>query len=213
MNDAQSPNIVLTGFMGTGKSAVAKRIAAETGRTFVDIDAEIVAEHGGIPDLFASAGEARFREIERETVAKFAPLRNQVIATGGGTLLDQENVIAFLGAEIFTLTADPEEIENRVLADGIESRPLLAQSDDPAAKISELLADREEAYGKFTQVDTTGKTIDQVVDALKDAGASISSAPELDPVAAGNKADRILYAIIGVVGVIALIVLILILTY
>lgn len=213
MNDAQSPNIVLTGFMGTGKSAVAKRIAAETGRTFIDIDAEIVAEHGSIPEIFASAGEAAFREIERATVAKFAPMRNQVIATGGGTMLDQENVIAFLGAEVFTLTATPEEIKDRVIADGIEGRPLLADSEDPEETITQMLADRQEAYDKFTQVDTTGKTIDQVVSAMKDAGASITPAVEFDPVASANKTNRILYAVLAVLGLLAIAVLVLLLTF
>lgn len=213
MNGAQGPNIVLTGFMGTGKSAVGRRIAAETGRAFVDIDAEIVAKYGSIPELFASGGEERFREIEREIVAEFAPMRNQVIATGGGTMLDNENVVSFLGAEIFTLTASAEEIEERVTADGIESRPLLAESENPAETITRLLAEREDAYSKFTQIDTSDKSVDQVVDALRDAGASISPAAEFDPVASKNNADRILYAIVGVVGVIALIVLVLILTY
>ena len=213
MNDALSPNIVLTGFMGTGKSAVGRRIAAETGRTFVDIDAEIVAEHGSIPELFAQGGEERFRQVEREMVAKFAPMRNQVIATGGGTMLDQENVVALLGAEVFTLTATPEAIHDRVAADGIASRPLLADSDDVPATISRLLAERQDSYSKFTQVDTTDRSLDEVIDALRDAGANITSAEAVDPVASKNKVDRIMYVIIAVMFVIALVVLGLVLSF
>jgi len=213
MSDPLSPNIVLTGVMGTGKSAVGRRVASESGRTFVDLDAEIVAAHGDIPQLFAEGGEERFRQIERETVAKFAPKRNQVIATGGGTMLDQENVVAFLGAQVFTLTASPETIEERVRADGIGSRPLLAKSTDVGATIRSMLADRDEAYSKFPTVDTTNKTLEQVVDDLRAAGASIAEASAFDPEAAKNKTDRILYMVVGVVAALALIVLILVLTF
>lgn len=213
MSDALSPNIVLTGFMATGKSAVGRRVATITGRTFVDLDAEITAKHGSIPEIFANGGEERFREIEREMVAEFAPRRNQVIATGGGTLLDHDNVVSFLGAEVFTLTADAEEIHERVLADGIARRPLLADSEDVPATINALLAERAEAYGKFTAVDTTGKSIDGVVDALRAAGAPIEVEESLDPQAAKKKTDQMLYAVAGVAFLIALVVLILVLSF
>lgn len=213
MNDELSPNIVLTGFMGTGKSAVGRRIATKTGRTFVDLDAEIIAEHGDIAELFADVGEEKFRDIERQMVAKFAPKRNQVIATGGGTMTDPDNIVALLGAEVFTLTASPEEIEQRVTADGIASRPLLANSKDVTATISDMLKQRADAYGKFTQVDTTGKSLDEVVDALRTAGASISEAPTFDPEATKNKVDKILYSVVAVFSIIALILLVIILTY
>ena len=214
MSDALSPNIVLTGFMGTGKSAVGRRLATQTGRTFVDLDAEIIAKHGAIADLFAEGGEEAFRALEREMVSEFSPKRNQVIATGGGTMLDPDNVVSFLGAEVFTLTASPEEIEKRVVADGIASRPLLADSDDVPATISALLAERSEAYGKFTAVDTTGKSIDQVVDALRAAGATIPEAGEA--LASQNSADRtdnILKVVVAIAAVIAIVLLILVLSF
>ena len=213
MSDPLSPNIVLTGFMATGKSAVGRRIATITGRTFVDLDAEITAKHGSIPEIFANGGEERFRAIERETVAEFAPKRNQVIATGGGTLLDHDNVVAFLGAQVYTLTADAAEIHERVLADGVEGRPLLADSNDVAATIESLMAERSEAYGKFTAVDTTGKTIDGVVDALRHAGASIEAQEAIDPDAAKRRTDQILYGVIAVAFVVALTLLILVLSF
>ena len=214
MADEQYPNIVLTGFMGTGKSVVGQRIATMTGRTFVDIDSEITARHGSIPEIFAKGGEEQFRQLENEMVAEIAPKRNQVIATGGGTFLDQDNVVAFLGAEVFTLTADPEEIERRVTADGIEGRPLLADSDDVSATITSLLAERSEAYGKFTAVDTTGKSVDGVVDALRDAGASIAS-PEAaaDTTDTKAKTDQVLYGVLAITIVIAIVLLVLVLTF
>lgn len=213
VNDSQNPNIVLTGFMGTGKSAVGRQIAAETGRTFVDLDAEIVTEYGDIPAIFSEHGEQRFRKIEREMVAKFAPLRNQVIATGGGTLLDHENVVAFLGAEVFALSADAKTIRDRVLADGIEKRPLLAQSDDVTATIAALLEERSEAYGRFTQVDTTGKSVDEVVAALRDAGATLLPAETATPATSKKSADRILIGIVALCALLALVVLVLVLTF
>lgn len=213
MADALSPNIVLTGFMGTGKTAVGRRLATMTGRTFVDLDAEIIAKHGDISDMFAHGGEERFRAAEREVVAETAPKRNQVIATGGGTMLDQDNVVAFLGAEVFTLTADPEEIHQRVLADGIASRPLLADSEDVPATIATMLDERKDAYGKFTAVDTTGKSIDQVVDALRDAGAPIEREQTLDPKTSKDRTNQLLYGVLAVAAVIAVILLILVLTF
>ena len=117
MSDTQ-PNIVLTGFMGTGKSTVGKRLAERTGRTFVDLDDELVATHGPIAQVFAEQGEDEFRRLEREAVVKVAARRNLVIATGGGTMLDDENVASLLSAEIVTLTATPETILERALGDG-----------------------------------------------------------------------------------------------
>ena len=146
-------------------------------------------------------------------VSEFSPKRNQVIATGGGTMLDPDNVVAFLGAEVFTLTASPEEIERRVIADGIAGRPLLANSDDMPATIAAMLAERSEAYGKFTSVDTTDKSIEQVVDALRDAGATIPREAEArTPEESANKADRLLKIAVAVAATIAIILLIILLS-
>lgn len=213
MSDALDPNIVLTGFMGTGKSAVGKRVATMTGRTFVDIDQEIISKHGSIPEIFQAGGEEQFRKIEREIVAEIAPRRNQVIATGGGTLLDADNIVAFLGAEVYTLTAEPDEIERRVRADGIESRPLLANSENVSGTIAALMAERSEAYAKFTAVDTTGKSVDGVVDALRAAGAPIATEQTVDPTASKDKTNQVLYGVIGIAFVIAVVLLLLVLSF
>ncbi len=213
MSDALSPNIVLTGFMGTGKTAVGRRIATLTGRTFVDLDAEIVNKHGDINKMFELDGPERFRQVEREVLSEFAVKRNQVIATGGGTLLDPDNVVTLLGSEVYTLTADPEEIHQRILADGIASRPLLANAEDVPATIKTLLAERSEAYGKFPAVDTTGRSVEGVVDALREAGASIETQEAMDPEAVKNRTNQILYAVIAVIAAIALVLFVLVLTF
>ena len=157
-------NIILTGFMGTGKTTVGQILAARLGYAFVDTDVLIEARTGrSIPTIFAEDGEAAFRQLEREVAAELASRQGLVIATGGRLMLDPVNA-AVLGAtgRIFCLTATPELILARVLADdkAIE-RPLL-QGSDPAARIRQLLAERAPLYAQFAQVDTTGLAAEEV---------------------------------------------------
>ena len=208
---AERHNIVLTGFMGTGKSAVGRQAAEVSGREFVDLDAAIVAKHGDIAAIFDEAGEDAFRQIERSVVAEVAPRRNLVIATGGGTLLDDDNVIAFLGADIFTLTAETEELISRLTADGLESRPLLADVEDPKARVTELLEERSEAYARFTQVDTTGKSIDQIVRELKLAGADLE--PPAQQLGSAEQRERVLWAVAAVGLAIVVILFVMLMTF
>jgi shikimate kinase/nitroreductase len=166
--DASSePNVVLVGFMATGKSSVARALAERLGRPFVDTDAEIEARHGPIPAIFDTYGEAGFRAREREVAADVATRRGLVVSTGGGMVLDPVNVAA-LGAtgRIFCLTAEPDEILRRVLADpAAVERPLL-RSDDPAARVRELLAERASAYDPFVQVPTDGVGPDEIAEII-----------------------------------------------
>lgn len=159
------PNIVLTGFMGTGKSTVGRLLAERLGRPFVDTDALIEQRHGPIPDIFAEHGEARFRELEREVAAELGARRGQVVATGGRLLLDPANEAA-LGATgiVVCLTASVDQLVAR-LADEADERPLL-RGGDPAARIGGLLAERAAGYGRFPQVRTDGLTPEAVADAV-----------------------------------------------
>ena len=111
-------NIVLTGFMGTGKSTVGRVLAEKLGYTFVDTDTVIEQQHGPIPVIFAAEGEAAFRCFEAEVAATLAQGTHQVIATGGRLMLDPDNA-AVLGATgaVFALTASADEILRRVLGD------------------------------------------------------------------------------------------------
>ena len=170
-------NIVLTGFMGTGKSTVGKRAAGALGYDFVDTD-QLIEERAGrtVAEIFRDEGEAAFRAMESAVAEELSLREGLVIATGGRLMLDPGNA-ALLEATglVFCLTASAEEIFARVSADGPELRPLLAV-DNPMDRIRALLAERKEGYGRFPQLSTTGKTPDQLADAIvrrlrADAGA------------------------------------------
>lgn len=161
------PTIVLTGFMGTGKSTVGRVLAERLGMDVVDTDALIEERHGPIERIFAERGEEAFREIERQVAAELADRTDVVVSTGGRMMLDPENVASFGGrARIVCLVADPDEILARITADGSRiDRPLL-QVDDPGSRIRELLAEREAGYGRFPQVRTDGRRPEAIVDEL-----------------------------------------------
>lgn len=158
------PNIVLTGFMGTGKSTVGRLVAARLGRTFVDTDELIEARHGPVAEIFAEHGEHRFRAIEREVAAELGGQRGLVVATGGRMLLDPANEES-LGATgiVVCLRADVEALVAR-LGTEADHRPLLRG--DPEARIRQLLAERAPAYARFPQVGTDARTPDEVADAV-----------------------------------------------
>lgn len=152
-------NVVLTGFMGTGKSTVGRLLAEQLGYEFVDTDALIVARHGPIPEIFAAHGEAAFRRYERDVAAELATGTGRVIATGGRLLLDPANAAALAATgAVFCLTAELDTILARVTADGVaHARPLLA-GPDVEQRIATLLAERADAYAAFEQVPTDRRT-------------------------------------------------------
>lgn len=156
--------VVLTGFMGTGKTRIGERLAARLGRPFVDTDA-LVERHEGrsVAAIFAAAGEAHFRAAERRAVAEACGVADAVIATGGGAIVDPVNRETLrAAAPIVCLTARPDIILARAKRHG-ETRPLL-QGDDPGARIAALLAERADAYARADlTLDTSDRGIDDVV--------------------------------------------------
>ncbi len=159
-------NVVLTGFMGTGKSTVGRLLAARLGYDFVDTDELIVARDGrSIATIFAEEGQAAFRQWEAVIAQELAGQAGLVIATGGRLMLDEANAAA-LGrrAYVFCLTAVPETIVARLADDG-GKRPLLNVL-DPAQAIKELLEERREGYGRFRQMATDNKTPEQIVEEI-----------------------------------------------
>ncbi len=166
MDSAVPPNIVLTGFMGTGKTTVGRLLADLLGYHFVDTDDLIERRHGPIAEIVREHGEERFRRLERELATELAAGEGQVISTGGRFMLDPTNAGRLApGSRVFCLVASPEVIVARVLADGAPARPLLAGA-DPAARIGELLAERRHGYAQFEQIDTDGRTPAEVADEI-----------------------------------------------
>jgi shikimate kinase len=109
--------IVLTGFMGTGKTSVGRELSRKLGWRFIDTDV-LIEEREGKPIslIFKDSGEEYFRSLEQNTVEEVSKLRNAVIATGGGVIKNQKNV-ENLGRRgtIVWLKADPEIILKRVM--------------------------------------------------------------------------------------------------
>lgn len=158
-------NIILTGFMGTGKTTVGRLLAARLERTLVDTDEVIVTKSGrSIAELFRQEGEAAFRRWESRVSRDLAGQEGLVIATGGRLMLDPDNAaVLSQNGLVFCLTAEPEEIVARLADD--ERRPLL-DVPDPARRIGQLLAQRQAGYGRFPQIDTSGKSPEQVVEEI-----------------------------------------------
>lgn len=155
MNNA-TRNLVLTGFMGTGKTSAGALVAEKLGRQFLDMDAMIEHRTGlTIPRIFAEASEPYFRAMERGISCELALQSNLVIATGGGALIDEFNYQALAKTGfIICLTASPEAIETRLR--GSDVRPL-------AGKWRELLDERSRIYAAMpNQLDTSQKSVEQV---------------------------------------------------
>ncbi len=159
--------IVLTGFMGTGKSEVGRRLAKRLGRAFVDTDELVEARAGkSVATIFSDEGESRFRALERQAVADAAGRTGAVIALGGGAVLDPENLSRVRASGVLVcLTARPDAILARI--GDVRQRPLLA-SGDPRANIERLLDERREAYGAADiTVDSSDRNADEVVEEIR----------------------------------------------
>lgn len=160
------PNIILTGFMGTGKSTIGAALAARIGATFIDTD-QLIEQRNNcrIAEIFARQGEAAFRQMEAAVAQELADRCDLVVATGGGFFTNQENIrILRQNGRIFCLNATPQEILNRVKKQK-QLRPLL-QHPNPLERIKQLLCEREAVYHQFLQIPTSGQTVKQVVDTI-----------------------------------------------
>ena len=145
-------NIVITGFMATGKTTVGKRVAYLLKRPFVDADDEIADRAKmSIPEIFATIGEVGFRALEREVCRDLAAQRGKVIATGGGMLINAENRKLMLdSAFVICLDAVPEVLKARL--EQATDRPL-------AGSWRALLDKRSPIYAEIpVHVDASAKT-------------------------------------------------------
>lgn len=152
------PNIVLTGFMGVGKTTIGMRVADRTRHPFVDTDDLIVQRQGkAIAQIFAEEGEPAFRALERSLAQELSQHRGLVIATGGGMLVDPDNR-ARLGHSgvIVCLDASATVIGQRLL--GSDGRPL-------AHNWQQLYAARQQAYAAIDlHVSTDGRTVEDITE-------------------------------------------------
>ncbi len=159
-------NIIITGFMGTGKSVVAEKLARKLEMEFIDMD-QIIEERQGmsISDIFGRYGEEYFREQENKLVKKLSQKENMVIATGGGTFLSSDNTrILSQKGKIICLYADSQVIYNRVKRKN--NRPLI-KGNNILNKINHLLKERKRIYDNIKwKIDTTNLTTREVVDKI-----------------------------------------------
>ena len=159
-------NIVLLGFMGTGKTAVGKILAQKFSLKLVDLDNLIEQEMGmSISDIFFNFGEPYFRDLEKEIVRRISFKKNLVIATGGGVVLDDENMENLRRHGILiTLMASVEEIYRRISQ--TKNRPLL-DVPYPEKTIKEMLELRRPRYelADFT-VNTSGRSVEDVAEEI-----------------------------------------------
>lgn len=169
-------NIVLTGFMGTGKSTVGRRLAKALDFAWVDTDRMIETRHGPIDEIFARAGEKVFRGIERNIVSEVSSRVRCVFSTGGKMLLDPQNIRAFSArGRIFCLTADTDTLVSRLM-NSPTPRPLLA-GPDPEGAIRRLLDERRAGYARFTHVESTEGSPDEVTARLVDLVTTPTATP------------------------------------
>jgi len=186
-------NIALTGFMAAGKTVVGRRLARSLGWSFVDLDAVIESGEGSaVREIFAVRGEGYFREREKAALAHVLEETGQVIALGGGAVVDPDNRARLKERSLLIwLKVSPGTVLHRTRGD--EERPLLQQggkaahdgnavasgdgapSVSPAAadaaklgRIEELLAQREQIYAEADMtVDTDNLAVDQVVQRIQ----------------------------------------------
>lgn len=154
-------NVVLTGFMATGKTTVGKALAQKLDMDFVDTDEMIEREHGKISEIFKNLGEPEFRRMETEAASKAACFDNTVIATGGGIVLNTKNIgILSENGIVVNLEPDRTVIEER-LGDGDKSRPL---SDGGIDKLWTRFEERRKYYDlcDFKVAVTAGRSVAEI---------------------------------------------------
>ncbi|NHN28504.1 shikimate kinase [Paenibacillus agricola] len=161
-------NIIIVGFMGTGKTAVGKAMAERLGWRFVDTDHYIESKQGTtISDMFRDLGEPAFRNMEGEAIAAVLEGSRQVVATGGGAVLAEHNRVCMQQeGYVVALKAAPEVIINRVKQD--EKRPLV--QGDVKERVYSLLEARKHAYD-FADliIDSSTASVEEIVEQVIDA--------------------------------------------
>ena len=152
-------NVMLIGFMGTGKTTVSQKLALDHGMHEIDLDSYIVdREKMNITDIFAEMGEEGFRDIETDCLKDVVDRTGNIVSCGGGSVLRDENVeLMKKNGVIVLLTATPETVFERVKDDNTNIE-----------FITELMRKREDRYKEVADVvvDTDGKSIQEIADEI-----------------------------------------------
>jgi shikimate kinase len=159
-------NIILVGFMGTGKTSAGKELAKRLKRKFIEIDELIEKDQNDtIDNIFKTKGETYFRQMEKRITKGVSQEQNAVISAGGGIVLDEENIKNLQrNGLIICLEARAAVIFDRVKKE--THRPLL-KVENPKQRIRELLEKRRPFYQKINfHIDTSNLSLDQVVDKI-----------------------------------------------
>jgi shikimate kinase len=159
-------NIALVGFMAVGKSAVGRNLARKLHRRFIDLDRLIEKTEGmKVGEIFAQKGEPYFRQLEKHTLGEVLQKEGQIIATGGGIVMDAENLSMLRQkALLIGLTASVDVLLSR--AGNGSKRPLLTRA-NRKARVEELLGQRASRYAQaHVSIDTSELTTDQVVEKI-----------------------------------------------
>lgn len=160
-----APSIVLIGPMGAGKTSVGRRVSRALDRPFLDTDKIVVRDHGPIPELFETHGEAHFRGLERAAVSE-ALASGGVIALGGGAVLDPDTRADLSAHRVVLLTVQPHVVAARI---GGGARPLLT-GEDPVARWTRIFEERRTVYDEVADVtfDTSSGPLVDVVNRIVD---------------------------------------------
>ena len=160
-------NVALIGFMGTGKTAVGRVLAEKLKKQFVELDTLIERRAGNtITEIFRDEGEIAFREMEIAVVKEISKKGNQVIACGGGVVLNKINIDRLhKNSSLVCLTASPSVILRRTSVSN--ERPLL-DTQDRLSSIRELLKFRKPFYERAAdyQINTSRLSIEAIIDQL-----------------------------------------------
>lgn len=166
--EGEKRNIIMCGFMATGKTSVGRKLAALIGFDFLDLDTLIETEACmSIPEIFSSQGEPAFRALESHTIEQLGSRSRCVIAAGGGAIVNPQNLanLKRIGV-VITLTADPQTILSRVGSG--EDRPML-KGGDKIERIRTLMEQRAQSYAQADIIiDTSSLNIDEVASRIRD---------------------------------------------
>ncbi len=172
-------NIILVGFMGTGKSTIGRSLSQTLSYPVIDTDQLIEKQQGrSIPEIFEEEGEDAFRDIETALLRSLLKQSGHIISTGGGIIIREENrqLLRKMGYVIW-LVASPEEIYNRTSRNN--NRPLL-NNEDPAGTIRKLLETRIPLYKECAHlsIETNQLNFDEITTGIIESARYYFSKPE-----------------------------------